>query len=172
VLAVLGGNEDVTLDQSDIDALRLVRQWVSGTVVARFLEDIRKEERAEAEAHARLQFARTNLYSALTQVAVGRRPRGSNRLSGSPEKLTSNPRRRAIGPLAGKTFVLTGTYPTMSRDEVVSLIEQNGGFVSTSVSKKTDYVVVGAEPGSKLAKAEALGVATLDEDGLKKLLKG
>jgi DNA ligase (NAD+) len=60
----------------------------------------------------------------------------------------------------------------MTREEATELILSQGGKVSGSVSKKTDYVVAGAEPGSKLAKAEALGVTVLDEAGLRQLLKG
>ena len=78
--------------------------------------------------------------------------------------------RKAEGKLAGKQFVLTGTLPNYSRDVAKQMIEEAGGRVTGSVSKKTDYVVVGADAGSKLEKARALGVKTVEEAELLKLL--
>lgn len=78
--------------------------------------------------------------------------------------------RAAIGKFAGKTFVLTGTLPTLTRDEATELIVAEGGKVTGSVSKKTDYVVAGDEAGSKLTKAQQLAVPVVDENGLRGLL--
>ena len=80
-------------------------------------------------------------------------------------------RTKSGGPLAGKTFVLTGTLSTITREEAKARIESAGGKVSTAPSKKTDYVVAGAEPGSKLDKANSLGVPVIGEPELLELLK-
>ncbi|MBV8066425.1 MAG: NAD-dependent DNA ligase LigA [Candidatus Eremiobacteraeota bacterium] len=79
--------------------------------------------------------------------------------------------RAAEGKLTGKTFVLTGTLENLTREEAMQLIVRAGGKVTGSVSKKTDYVVAGADPGSKLTKAESLGIPVMDEVGLRKLLR-
>jgi DNA ligase (NAD+) len=80
-------------------------------------------------------------------------------------------RRASGGPLEGKTLVLTGTLPELTREEAAAAIKAAGGKVVNSVSKKTDYVVAGESPGSKLAKAEKLETEILDEAGLRKLLE-
>jgi len=80
------------------------------------------------------------------------------------------PQATVASPLAGKTFVLTGALPTLTRDEAKDMIEALGGKVAGSVSKKTDYVVAGTEAGSKLDKAQTLGVTILDETQFRELI--
>ncbi|WP_407066811.1 NAD-dependent DNA ligase LigA [Extensimonas sp. H3M7-6] len=87
-----------------------------------------------------------------------------------PEGPPASAHTAAVPPLAGKTVVLTGTLPTLSREAAKELLEAAGAKVSGSVSKKTDYVIAGADPGSKLSKAQELGVPVLDEAGLRALL--
>jgi DNA ligase (NAD+) len=79
---------------------------------------------------------------------------------------------RGAGPLAGKSFVITGTLPRLGRDEASALIERQGGRVVSAVSAKTDYLLVGESPGSKLRKAEQLGVPRISEEDLRKLIEG
>lgn len=83
----------------------------------------------------------------------------------------ANPEKKIDGKLTGKTFVITGTLDTLSRDEAKKLIKAQGGKITDSVSKNTDFVVVGADPGSKFDKAKALGIEILDESRLLKLVK-
>ncbi|HUL93593.1 MAG TPA: NAD-dependent DNA ligase LigA [Burkholderiales bacterium] len=92
-------------------------------------------------------------------------------------RLTENVRVQAedrppkAGVLAGRVFVLTGTLPKLTRQEATEMIESHGGKVTASVSAVTDYVVAGSEAGSKLEKARKLGIAVLDEEGLRKILR-
>ena len=96
-----------------------------------------------------------------------------NKMAAAGVNLQVEPQSAATeNALTGQTFVLTGTLPTLSRSEAKALIEAQGGTVTGSVSRKTDYVVVGESPGSKATKAEQLGIALLDEDGLQSLLAG
>jgi DNA ligase (NAD+) len=92
------------------------------------------------------------------------------RKAGLRMELDASERRRQGGPLDGKTLVLTGTLPDLSREQATRLIKLAGGKVVNSVSKKTDFLVAGESPGSKLAKAEELGTEIVDEKGLRKLL--
>jgi DNA ligase (NAD+) len=92
------------------------------------------------------------------------------RLAAHGVDMTAQRRAPASGPLAGRTFVVTGTLASLSRSEATQAIEERGGRVTGSVSKKTDYVVAGEKPGTKLDRARELGVAVLDEKAFRALL--
>jgi len=93
-----------------------------------------------------------------------------NELGIEPKSEKVSAKKAAELPLAGKTFVLTGTLPSMTREEATEKIEALGGHVTGSVSKKTDYVLAGAQPGSKFDKAKELGVKIIDEADFRKML--
>jgi len=95
-----------------------------------------------------------------------------DRLRAAGLQFTHATTRPKAGPLAGYTLVLTGTLPTLSRDEAKQLIESAGGKVSSAVSKKTSYLVAGEEAGSKLTKAQELGVKVLSEEQLVAMISG
>jgi DNA ligase (NAD+) len=94
------------------------------------------------------------------------------RSAGLRMEVDPSERRKEGGPLDGKTLVLTGTLPELSREQATKLIRRAGGKVVNSVSKNTDYVVAGDSPGSKMAKAEELGTEVIDEKELRKLAGG
>jgi DNA ligase (NAD+) len=87
-----------------------------------------------------------------------------------PQGGVSAAKSRASDAFEGKTFVITGTLPTFSRDDAKAFIESHGGKVTDNVSKKTSYLVLGEAPGSKYEKAKSLGVKIIGEDDLKKLI--
>jgi DNA ligase (NAD+) len=94
------------------------------------------------------------------------------REAGLNMEVSEQDRRPADGPLTGRTVVLTGTLPDMTRDQAAEMVKRAGGKVTGSVSKKTDFVVAGESAGSKLEKAGKLGVTVLDQPGLEALLAG
>ena len=137
---------------------------------------LKAELEAEKAWRASLtELSRIDFVTAANVVAFFRSERGLHAVErlaelGIAPRATRLATAEARGALAGKTFVLTGTLPGLTREEAKGLIEEAGGKVTGSVSAKTDYVVAGKEAGAKLEKARALGVAVLDEAGLKALL--
>ena len=147
--------------------------WVNATAIAEHLGSIDALLEADADAITEVEGIgpvlaeqlREELADEVVIELIGRlRERGLR------FELTAAERRAEGGPLEGRTFVLTGTLPTMSRDEATRLIRNAGGKVTGSVSRKTDYLVAGDSPGTKLAKAEEVGTEILDEDGLRRVL--
>jgi DNA ligase (NAD+) len=122
-------------------------------------------ERAEGIGPILAQQVYEELSEKRTQALIERLRKAGLRMELDPSE-----RRKEGGPLDGKTLVLTGTLPDLSREQATKLIRRAGGKVTNSVSKKTDFLVAGDSPGSKLAKAEELEVEVIDEAGLRKLL--
>jgi DNA ligase (NAD+) len=136
-----------------------------GTIDALIEADTKAIEQVEGVGPIVAERVREELAEEPTLDLIRRLRERGLRFELSPEE-----RRAEAGPLEGKTFVLTGALPDLSREEATKLIRRAGGKVTGSVSKKTDYVVAGDSPGSKLAKAEDLGVDVIDEASLRKLL--
>jgi DNA ligase (NAD+) len=136
-----------------------------GTIDALIEADTEAIEQVEGVGPIVAERVREELAEEPTLELIRRLRERGLRFELSPEELRAGP-----GPLDGKTFVLTGTLPDLSREEATKLIRRAGGKVTGSVSKSTDYVVAGDSPGSKLAKAEELGVDVIDEKGLRDLL--
>jgi DNA ligase (NAD+) len=124
-------------------------------------------ERAEGIGPILAQQVYEELSEKRTQTLIERLRKAGLRMELDPSE-----RRKEGGPLDGKTLVLTGTLPDLSREQATKLIRRAGGKVTNSVSKKTDYLVAGDSPGSKLVKADELEVEVIDEGGLRKLLGG
>ncbi len=149
--------------------IRGVGEVSAGDLAAHF-SSLEALQKADAEALEQIEGVGPNTAAAI--VDWFSRP-GNKRLLEKLKRAGAWPKAEArkieAGPLTGKTFVITGTLPTMSRDQAKALIEERGGKVTDNVSKKTDYLVVGEAAGSKLTKAQSLGVKTLDEAGLRAL---
>jgi DNA ligase (NAD+) len=122
-------------------------------------------ERAEGIGPVLAEQIYEELHEERTEELIGRLRKAGLRM-----ELDAAERRVQGGPLEDKTIVLTGTLPDLTREEATRMIKRAGGKVVNSVSKKTDYVVAGDSPGTKLAKAEELGTEVLDEAGLRKLV--
>jgi DNA ligase (NAD+) len=138
-----------------------------GSIDALMAADTEEIEAVEGVGPILAEQIREELSEERTQDLIERLRKRGLRFELAPED-----RRAEGGPLDGKTLVLTGTLPNLSREEATRRIKRAGGKVTNSVSRNTDYVVAGDTPGSKLAKAEELGTEILDEDGLRKLLGG
>jgi DNA ligase (NAD+) len=138
-----------------------------GTIDALLEAQPEEIERAEGIGPVLAEQIYEELSEERTRTLIERLRRAGLRMELEPSE-----RRQQGGPLEGKTLVLTGTLPNLSREQATKLIRLAGGKVVNSVSKKTDYVIAGDSPGSKLAKAEEFGTEVIDEGGLQKLVGG
>ena len=147
--------------------------WVNATAIAEHFGSIDALIEADAEAITEVEGIGPVLAESLREELADEAVLeliARLRERGLRFELSEAERRAEGGPLEGKTFVLTGTLPTLSREEATKLIRAAGGKVTGSVSKKTDYLVAGDSPGTKLAKAEEVGTEILDEEALRAIL--
>jgi DNA ligase (NAD+) len=146
--------------------------YVNARNLARRLRSIDKLMGASEEELAEVEGVGPIMAKTVHETLAEERTRSLvGRLRGSGLQVEEEgPEAPAEGPLVGKTLVLTGTLPNLTRPDATARIEAAGGKVTGSVSKKTDYVVAGDDPGTKLTKAQELGTEVLDEDGLLALL--
>jgi DNA ligase (NAD+) len=143
----------------------------TGQILADYFGDLDKIAAASVEELQQADEVGPKVATAIHDFfAEERNRRLVNRLRTAGLQFHQEVRRKAQGALTGLTFVLTGTLPTLTRDEAKERIEAAGGKVVGSVSKKTNYVVAGEDAGSKLAKAQELGVPIVDEDGFLSIL--
>jgi DNA ligase (NAD+) len=148
---------------------------VVGNDLAAYYEDLNALSRAKAQDLEQIEGIGPNIAEGI--VDWFGRPRNQEVLKKLkkagmwPTSDLSAAQAAADGPLAGLSIVVTGTLPTFSRKDAEDFIRSQGGKATSSVSKNTDYLVAGENAGSKLAKAEELGIRVLDEDGLKALAK-
>lgn len=151
--------------------IRGVGEVAAGDLAAHF-GSIEALQKADAESLIQIEGVGENTATSIVDWFA--RP-ANKKLIAKLKKAGVNPtvvvRKVEGGVFSGKTFVITGTLPNWSRDEAKSFIEERGGKVTDSVSKKTDYLVLGESPGSKFAKAQSLGVEIVDEAQLRKLGK-
>jgi DNA ligase (NAD+) len=136
-----------------------------GSIDALSSADPEEIEKVEGIGPIMAELIREELADEATQELISRLRERGLRLELSEEEKSAEG-----GALEDKTFVLTGTLPTLSRDEATKMLRRAGGKVTGSVSKNTDYLIAGDSPGSKLAKAEELGTEIIDEEGLRALL--
>ncbi|HEY0673014.1 MAG TPA: helix-hairpin-helix domain-containing protein, partial [Longimicrobiales bacterium] len=139
-------------------------------VLARHYRTMRAMLNASADEFAAIHgIGRTTAEALATFLSEQRNRQVIDRLAAAGVNMQEEVQQLDDARFAGLSFVITGTLPTMSRKEATEFVESRGGRISSSVSKSTDFVVVGDDPGSKFEKAKQLGVRVLDEDGLRKL---
>jgi DNA ligase (NAD+) len=144
--------------------------YAAAEVLAQEVGSLEKLETMTAEELEAVEGIGPVIAVAIASFFAEKRNRGVLRRLREGGARPQPPERKKRGPLSGKTFVLTGSLEDFTRSQAAEAIEERGGKVISSVSKKTDYVVAGEGPGSKYDKAIQLGVEIIDEDAFKKLL--